>query len=364
MGLPLTPGQHGPEIADLRRRLARWQAETGRSPLLAHDEVFDDAVADVLRQFQRDRNLPADAVVGQETWQALVEANYTLGERLLWHSRSIMRGDDVLDLQQRLNQLGFHAGAEDGLFGAQTRDAVMEFQANVGLDVDGIVGARTLETLHRLHRGHQAPGVGTRVREAQEMSRLARRGLVGLHVMVDCVRPHGMGVIAQSRGLEWALATRLAGRLGAAGAAPMFSRGPDSEDSSSARAAAANRLGVDLVVSIALNTNDTPSASGCATYYYGSLRFVSNAGRQLATSLLDAALEAGLGPDCRSHPMTWTILRETRMPAVVIEPGFATNPHDVARLSDPACQDRFAAQQVAGLARFLDRYRPEAAPGS
>src|SRR3712207_6890176 len=34
----------------------------------------------------------------------------------LFRSR-MMRGDDVRELQHRLNQLGFDAGAEDGIFG-------------------------------------------------------------------------------------------------------------------------------------------------------------------------------------------------------------------------------------------------------
>lgn len=357
MGLPLTPGQHGSEILDLRRRLSRWQRDHGIEPALEEGDVFDDATAAVTREFQRQRNLPADAEVGPETWQALVEANYALGDRMLWHSGTPMRGDDVLDLQQRLNQLGFDAGMEDGIFGPSSRAAVMEFQANVGLDVDGIVGARTLEALQRLHRGHQAAGVSTRVREEAAVRRIARQGLIGLQVMVDATRPRDRGDLPpQAQDVSWEIATRLAGHLGARGARPVLSRGRHQHPTSSARAQMANRLGVDLIVSIGLNTSTTTAATGCAAYYFGSLRFVSAAGNALAESLLDSMLLAGLGPDCRAHPMTWTLLRETRMPAVVIEPGFATSPEDLARLTDPAVQDRLARQLTAGIRRFLEGY--------
>lgn len=359
MGLPLTPGQRGPEIADLRARLTRWQRAADVAAPLGEGEVFDADTEAVVRAFQRDRHLPADAVVGPETWQALVDADHVLGGRLLWHSATPMRGDDVLELQHRLNQLGFDAGTEDGIFGPLARDAVMEFQTDVGLEVDGIVGTTTLEALHRLHRGHLAAGVGTRVREARSLAQIARRGITGLSVMLDAVDvPAGPGEAVEGAEVPYALVQRLAGRLAAHGARVARSCGPRSRPPPSARARTANLLGVDLVVSIGLNRLDTPAASGVATYHYGSLRYVSEAGQALAGHLLDACLASGLGPDCRAHPMTWTLLRETRMPAVVVEPGFASSEADLARLRDPAVQDRLAGCLVDGVRRFLDHYSP------
>ena len=44
------------------------------------------------------------------------------------------------------------------------------------------------------------------------------------------------------------------------------------------------------------------------------------------------------------------------MPAVVIEPGFATSPEDLARLTDPDVQDRLARKLTAGIRRFLEGY--------
>ena len=56
-------------------------------------------------------------------------------------------GADVERLQQALIELGYLAGAADGVFGQNTLDAVMLFQAVNGLSADGIAGAQTQTVL-------------------------------------------------------------------------------------------------------------------------------------------------------------------------------------------------------------------------
>ncbi|AFK87692.1 endolysin [Thermoanaerobacterium phage THSA-485A] len=51
-------------------------------------------------------------------------------------------GDAVKTLQQQLNQLGYNL-VVDGVFGANTENAVKDFQSKHGLVVDGIVGPAT-----------------------------------------------------------------------------------------------------------------------------------------------------------------------------------------------------------------------------
>ncbi|MGK3954360.1 caspase family protein [Microbacterium sp. I2] len=57
------------------------------------------------------------------------------------------RGDDVRRLQARLNEVGGFDLAEDGIFGAMTRSAVVKFQRTKGLADDGIAGPITLGAL-------------------------------------------------------------------------------------------------------------------------------------------------------------------------------------------------------------------------
>ena len=52
------------------------------------------------------------------------------------------RGEYVLAWQKFLNQNGYFC-TEDGIFGKQTRKAVMDWQLSHGLDVDGVIGKQT-----------------------------------------------------------------------------------------------------------------------------------------------------------------------------------------------------------------------------
>lgn len=348
-------GDTGLAVSDVQQRLARVLGED-----LSRDGVFGPGTLEQVRRFQRARGLPADGIVGPETWRSLVEAGWRLGDRLLWHSRRMMRGDDVRELQHRLNRLGFDAGGEDGILGPDGRAAVEEFQRNIGLDVDGVAGPQTVAALRRLHRDHQSGGVAARVREREWLRGLSRRGLAGARVLVDPSHGDGdVGHVGASGTTEavvaWQIAVRVAARLDARGADAILSRGPGTNPTARERARLANELGCELVLSIGLNGLGVPEASGASTYYFGGPHFASESGLQLAELLHAAIVGAGWTPDCRVHPMTWSILRETRMPAVVTEPGFITSPHDEAQLVCGARQDNLADVLVDGIERFLAR---------
>lgn len=56
-------------------------------------------------------------------------------------------GQEVENIQQQLQQLGFYSGPLDGLFGGGTESAVCNFQRQKGLMVDGVVGTSTWKEL-------------------------------------------------------------------------------------------------------------------------------------------------------------------------------------------------------------------------
>ncbi|MFC2948291.1 spore cortex-lytic enzyme [Virgibacillus sediminis] len=56
-------------------------------------------------------------------------------------------GDDVIELQSRLQYLGFYNGQIDGVFGWGTYWALRNFQYEFGLEIDGLAGPTTKEKL-------------------------------------------------------------------------------------------------------------------------------------------------------------------------------------------------------------------------
>jgi 3D (Asp-Asp-Asp) domain-containing protein len=73
------------------------------------------------------------------------------------------RGNAVVEVQQALNAKGYWCGNADGIFGSKTHSAVITFQRDAGLGVDGIVGPQTQKALG-LHSSSPAsvPSRGTR----------------------------------------------------------------------------------------------------------------------------------------------------------------------------------------------------------
>lgn len=60
-------------------------------------------------------------------------------------------GADVVELQTKLNEVGFNAGKVDGIFGSATKQGVMTFQQAHSLVVDGIVGSMTSKSLNEVY---------------------------------------------------------------------------------------------------------------------------------------------------------------------------------------------------------------------
>lgn len=347
-------GARGPEVEDIQRRLTALGLDCGG------DEPghFEAGTLGAVRHFQQRRGLTADGVVGPDTWRALVDAGLRLGDRMLYVTRPPLQGDDVRDLQTRLNRLGFDAGYVDGLYGELTFDAVREFQLNVALKVDGIAGVETIDVLRRLQLGHQqAPAFA--VREREQLRVPDRLSPAGARILVDAGHgPDDPGLVGpggvHEHELTWQLASRLEGRLSARGAHVVLARGPQTTPPASTRAALANREEVELIVSVHLNgLVDEPQARGAAAYYFGQQGYVSERGRLLAQLCVDEVVARTGTPNCRTHPSGQTLLRQSRAPAVLVEPGFLTHPDEGRALTDPGHQALIAEALTDAVVAFL-----------
>jgi len=350
---PIALRSTGAHVEDVQRLLSG----VGMSPSPDEPGVFGPATQRAVRELQQRHGLPADGIVDHETWQVLVSASYRLGDRLLFRTRPMLRGEDVRDLQLRLSRLGFDPGLVDGVFGPDTESALLRFQSEVGLAVDGILGSETLEQLGRLHRAHHA-APASMARERSQLRRPLRADLRGARILLDPANgPEVPGVLAPDgtpeHAITWAIASLMEGRLAALGAAVLLSRGPTTSPDAAERATVANEADVELIVSIGLNRAASPRVSGATAAYFGTGQYVSELGRALADRLLERTVGVLGTPDCRSHPATVSILRLSRAPAVVLEPGFLTSPDDARLLTDPAVQRRLADAIVGALVDFL-----------
>ena len=369
-------GSHGPAVVDVRARLAALpldqlpepphlgapggEADAGTDAGDRGDfdpALFDASLERAVRAFQQHKGLIVDGVVGVETFTAIDGARWALGDRILMHTPGhLLRGEDVVTLQERLNTLGFAAGRVDGRFGPETERAVRSFQRAYGLSGDGSVGPDTLRAFKDLRRS--VSGGSANVLREQELVRRSGHSLSGRTVVLD--PGHGgtnTGAVAHGlveSELVMDLARRIEGRLTAIGVSVVYTRTEHTCPTEDERAALANDAGADLVLSLHCDSHDAAGASGVATFFFGRDRKTSwsAVGEHLADLVLrEVVARTGL-ENCRSHGRSWALLQQTRMPAVRIEAGYLSHPSDAARLADTAFRDTLAEAVLVSLQRL------------
>ena len=330
---------------------------TGRH---AVPELFDDQLDEAVRAFQQHRGLLVDGIVGEATYRALKEASYRLGARILHHQFGApMYGDDVASLQARLQDLGFYTGLVDGYFGLITHNALMSYQREYGLNPDGICGPETLRSLYFL--GSRVTGGSPHAIREEELVRRSGPRLSGKRIIIDPGRggsDHGVlahgpsGPIGEAE-ILWDLAMRLEGRMTAIGMETFLSRPANRSPSDNERAATANSVGADLMISLRCATQQSPLPNGVASFFFGNSHgSVSTIGRNLADFIQrEVVARTGL-QDCRTHGRTWDLLRLTRMPTVQVDIGYITNPGDRGMLVTTQTRDSIAEGILAAVKRL------------
>ena len=286
-GLPLHRGDQGDAVRDLQRRLSVIGYSTEGEP---HE--FGAVTEAALRRFQSDRGLVVDGICGPQSWNALVEAHHRLGDRLLYYRSPMMRGDDIAELQQRLGRLGFDPQWVDGILGPRTEKAVRQFQQNVGLRDDGVVGRDTVDALDRLAR--RTAGDVT-IAEVREHDRLRHQPN----------RVEGRRIVVGETGELPVIAQAVARHLRQAGADVLSFSTPDLGH----QARTSNQWSGEIYLGVTL------AIDNFGISYFSMPGFESVGGKALAQRCC-TALAPALAAPAPTRPMRLPILRETRMPAV------------------------------------------------
>jgi N-acetylmuramoyl-L-alanine amidase len=320
---PIKVGDSGGPVRDIQDRLFSLDHSFAPDPR----GEFGIGTESAVRSFQSVAALPASGEIDELTWRRLVEAGYSLGDRVIYHRRPMLRGKDIADLQQRLNDLGFDAGVVDGIFGPHGASAVLEFQTNRAMSEDGIAGPIVLGELTRLRR--HASRIGKEQAVEREWLRRLPNTIVGTRVLFDpaCDSP-------TEAEWTWDVAQRAGRIFQKQGGVSLYSRPADALTDVEIRAARANHLGSEVVVSIEL------SEEGSGEVLY----FDSGFSRSLLGELLATELGTSLGLPISGSPHA--ILRGTRAPAVVVR--------------SPRIAPTLPSDIVAGVKAFFGKAESEA----
>lgn len=174
-GTPLRLGTGGEEVVEIQRELNRIAANYPSIPKISGSRgYFEQTTQNAVRQFQKIFNLESDGIVGKDTWykikriyngvkglSELYSEGITISEAERKYERVLnkgSRGPSVKILQYYLYFLSYFNLklpyiSVDGIFGDETRDAVLAFQSLYGLDGDGIVGRDTWDMIQNAYAG-------------------------------------------------------------------------------------------------------------------------------------------------------------------------------------------------------------------
>jgi N-acetylmuramoyl-L-alanine amidase len=153
--------------------------------------------------------------------------------------------------------------------------------------------------------------------------------------------------IIPEKGVALDVARRLRSYLADAGFRTVMTRSSDTFVTLDRRVGTANAQRRAIFISIHFNSAPRRGASGIETFY------ASARAKRLASLIQRNAMKTTSGENRGIKRARFYVLRRSRIPAVLIECGFLTNPQDASRASRPAWRDQLARQ----IARAIIQYR-------
>ncbi|NJO40592.1 MAG: AMIN domain-containing protein [Cyanobacteria bacterium CRU_2_1] len=147
------------------------------------------------------------------------------------------------------------------------------------------------------------------------------------------------------------IGVQVASLLEEQGVTVVLTRQDDREIDLEPRVQAANQAGADLFISIHANaiSLSRPDVNGVETYYY------SDSGLGLAQVIHEIIVDRTDSRDRGIRFARFYVLRNTSMPAVLLEVGFVTGEIDAPRLADPEFRQQMAEAIVAGILQYIQQ---------
>lgn len=121
----------------------------------AADGIFGNKTLSALKSFQKDHGLAVDGIYGSKSEAALKAAYQSGSVPISENLRKGSKGEAVRTMQQMLIACGYNCGSTvaDGSFGNNTRNALMRFQGDHSLSVDGVYGPKSHAALTAAYQG-------------------------------------------------------------------------------------------------------------------------------------------------------------------------------------------------------------------
>ncbi len=123
-------------------------ATTGTSAGSAKTQERLDIVETRLQKLEKGQMQLENLVVNQVSLQSETADGYESSAIL----KSVIANPSKKDIQIALKNAGYYSGSVDGKIGPKTSNAIMEFQKDNGLKVDGVVGKNTWESLGQYYK--------------------------------------------------------------------------------------------------------------------------------------------------------------------------------------------------------------------
>lgn len=134
----------------------------------------------------------------------------------------------------------------------------------------------------------------------------------------------------------------------------VMTRNTDNFISLPKRVEIATQAGANIFVSVHFNSSRSPEARGIEVFFCDSKedKIRTNASRKLADSILSRVIRRTSANSRGVKKGNFYVIRETSMPAVLVEGGFISNPKERTLIKSREYQERIAQ----GIADGIDQY--------